>query len=92
MPLNKGQREAVEAPFKPTLVIAGAGTGKTTVLIERILRYIDEGIEPSRILAITFTNKSRDEISHRIRKRSPVESFPRIYTFHAFFIEYLERI
>ncbi|CBY93286.1 ATP-dependent DNA helicase UvrD/PcrA [Mycoplasma haemofelis str. Langford 1] len=85
MPLNKGQREAVEAPFKPTLVIAGAGTGKTTVLIERILRYIDEGIEPSRILAITFTNKSKDEISHRIRKRSPVESSPRIYTFHAFF-------
>ncbi len=62
------QRRGVEASLGPTLVIAGPGAGKTYCLIRRIEHVIQRcGLSPSRICAVTFTNKAADEIAHRLR-------------------------
>lgn len=82
--LNDAQRAAVTAPLAPTLVLAGAGSGKTRVLVHRIAWLVQvENASPYGILAVTFTNKAAGEMRGRIESMLGVPSAPLwIGTFH----------
>jgi DNA helicase-2/ATP-dependent DNA helicase PcrA len=82
--LNDAQREAVTAPLGPTLVLAGAGSGKTRVLVHRVAWLVQvENTSPHGILAVTFTNKAAGEMRGRIEQLLGVPSAPLwIGTFH----------
>lgn len=65
--LNQRQTEAVESITGSTLVIAGAGSGKTAVLTRRVAYLVSQGVVPGTILCLTFTNKAAREMQHRVR-------------------------
>ena len=94
MSLNDAQREAVETLSGPVLVLAGAGTGKTRVVMYRLVNLIKHGVPPERILAVTFTNKAAREMQERatdlLGKRRRVKK-PVISTFHSLCVQVLRR-
>ena len=85
--LNPAQRDAVVNYDVPSLIIAGAGSGKTRVLTSRIAYMIEQGVAPFRILALTFTNKAADQMRSRIAGMVPGDRsrFIRMGTFHSVF-------
>ena len=82
--LNDAQRQAVAAPLAPTLVLAGAGSGKTRVLTHRVAWLVQvENVSPHGILAVTFTNKAAGEMRGRIETQLGLPSAPLwVGTFH----------
>ncbi|OGQ48718.1 MAG: hypothetical protein A3I09_04700 [Deltaproteobacteria bacterium RIFCSPLOWO2_02_FULL_47_10] len=93
MSLNKEQQLAVEHVNGPLLVLAGAGSGKTRVLTERVVHLIKNNhCRPWQILAVTFTNKAAQEMKTRIEKRiGPVAREVWINTFHSACLKILRR-
>ncbi|MCR5741204.1 MAG: UvrD-helicase domain-containing protein [Gammaproteobacteria bacterium] len=91
--LNEDQREACAAAFGPSLIIAGAGSGKTRVLTYRIAYLIkDLDVHPRSILAITFTNKAAKEMRDRLDKLIGDEArYVTAQTFHSFCSSFLRR-
>ena len=90
--LNPVQREAVEHPGGPALVVAGAGSGKTRVLTYRIAHLIRNGTSPFAIIAITFTNKAADEMKRRVEELvGGVAQKMWVSTFHSACVRILRR-
>uniref|UniRef100_UPI003D1CDA22 ATP-dependent helicase n=1 Tax=Geoalkalibacter halelectricus TaxID=2847045 RepID=UPI003D1CDA22 len=90
--LNPMQRKAVQYGDGPLLILAGAGSGKTRTLTQRVAWLIRErGLEPWRILAVTFTNKAAGEMRGRIEKLLGGGELPWVSTFHSLCVRILRR-
>ncbi len=91
--LNKAQKEAVTNFKGASLVIAGAGSGKTRVLTYRIAHLLQNGVKPWRILALTFTNKAAKEMKERIAVLIGEEKVKPLWmgTFHSVFAKFLRK-
>lgn len=91
--LNESQRKAVLGGDGHALVLAGAGSGKTRVIVERIAYLIgDQGVDPRCILALTFTNKAAGEMRDRVTRRLGVDKLASwLGTFHSFGLYVLRR-
>ena len=91
--LNSAQREAIRYLDGPCLVIAGAGSGKTRVITQKIAHLIDAGLQPTTIAAITFTNKAAQEMAERLHGlvKLPKDQQPVVCTFHSLGVRILRR-
>jgi DNA helicase II / ATP-dependent DNA helicase PcrA len=81
--LNKYQQRAVRHKQGPAIVFAGAGAGKTAVIEHRTARLLADGVDPTRILLLTFTNKAADEMLNRVAKQNPAAKLVAGGTFHS---------
>lgn len=90
--LNENQRAAVECIDVPSLVVAGAGSGKTRVLTYKIAYLLDRHIDPASILALTFTKKAANEMKERIASMVGHQLARRLWmgTFHSVFMRILQ--
>lgn len=83
--LNEAQQKAVGVDDGPALIVAGAGTGKTRVLVERIVRLLDAGHDPKCLLALTFTEKAAAEMQDRVNSLTGhLQTDVTLMTFNAF--------
>ena len=90
--LNDQQREAVTTTEGPLLVLSGAGTGKTTVLVERVGYIFDKGLARDwEVLALTFTNKAANEMKWRLQNRTNPQRCEWAGTFHSICLRILRR-
>jgi len=90
--LNQEQQEAVLYNEGPMIILAGAGSGKTRVLIHKVLYLIHEkGLDPSEILMVTFSNKAAGEMKERVELAVKSPSLPTISTFHSLCARILRR-
>lgn len=91
--LNSEQLSAVNAPFGNNLIIASAGTGKTSTIVARIYRLLTSDISPDKILLLTFTNKAAGEMIQRLKKHFDKDQVSNISagTFHAFSLKWLRQ-
>ncbi len=90
--LNEAQREAVLYNEGPSLVIAGAGSGKTRVLVYKVIHLLHSGYLPHKIMALTFTNKAAKEMKERIEQTLPnVSNSLIVGTFHSVFMRVLRQ-
>ena len=90
--LNARQMEAVMHKDGPLHVLAGAGSGKTTVLIARVAKLIESGVRPWNILTITFTNKAADELKNRLITKLGMDAAEVFAsTFHSMCVRILRR-
>lgn len=89
--LNSEQKAAVSCVDGPVLIVAGAGSGKTRVLTSRIAYILEQGCNPSEILALTFTKKAASEMKERIALMVGERKARKLYmgTFHSVFIRFL---
>ena len=81
------QRTIIEHPPEPLRVSAGAGTGKTTTIVHRLVRAVADGGDPARSLGLTFTNKAADELRSRLRESIPPDPTGKeieVATYHSF--------
>lgn len=90
--LNNNQKIAVEHEDGPMLIVAGAGTGKTKVLINRFARLVEKGVDQNKILIVTFTEKAANELEERADKLLPMGAVNLwIRTFHGLANDILKR-
>lgn len=91
--LNDQQREAASTIDGPVLILAGAGTGKTSVLTARIAHMVATGILPDQILGVTFTNKAAREMQSRVAQATGITKGPKptLCTFHSLCVRILRR-
>ncbi len=89
--LNSEQRKAVECISGPVLIVAGAGSGKTRVLTNRIANILTSGVESSKVMALTFTKKAATEMKERIARLIGEQAARRLVmgTFHSVFVRFL---
>ncbi len=91
--LNKEQLKAATAPFGKNLIIASAGTGKTSTIVGRIAYLLKNNVSPEKILLLTFTNKAAAEMISRLKKYFDSETIDKIEagTFHAVSYRWLKK-
>ena len=90
-PLTDAQRRAAVAGEDHSLVVAGAGTGKTSTIVAKVAYLIkSRGVDPKDILLIAFTNNAVDEMSKRLKNRLDVE--PTVMTFHKLGLEIIKKV
>lgn len=87
--LTEEQLESVNSKSDSLLLIAGPGTGKSTVLVERTARLVEDGAEPEEIMIATFSRKAAESLRHRLAERHPDLAKCRVGTFHSLAFDHM---
>lgn len=92
MAYNEQQQLAIAQRGRPLMIEAGAGTGKTTTIIGRVVSFLEEGVEPSSICMMTFTNKAAYSMQQKIIKKSTKGKYITVGTFHGVALQLLYKV